>query len=83
MVDEQRRPVSLVPTSWDSSFELLWDSIYYKTGGRIRQFVVGLSVVDGTAIRTARWSQLLSSSQARLSTETSPHRLPVLLRGWW
>ncbi len=83
VVDEQRRCVGLVHTTWGTCFESLWRSVYYCTGGRVRHLVFGLAVVDGTSKCRGKWSQFLSRSEARLRTEDSPYVLPVLLRGWW
>ena len=83
--DEQRLPVGLVYTSWDG-FDRVWDAVYAKTGGRIRQMVLGplgLVVVDETSRLLTRWSHCLSRSEARASTQGSPHVVRVLLRDFF
>ena len=83
VVDEQGRQVGLVYASWSRDLETVWNRVYWLTGRRVRQIVLGVAVVDSTSARGARWSQFLSRSEARLCTENSPYLLPVLTRGWW
>ena len=83
--NEQRLPVGLVYTCWDG-FDRVWDAVYAKTGGRVRQMVLGplgLIVVDETSRLLMRWSHCLSRSEARGSTEGSPHVVRVLLRDFF
>ena len=80
--DEQRRSVGMVYTRWNTHFESLWRSVYFATGGRILQLVIGGSVVDRTSLGSARWSRFLSRSQAESYTDLSPLAVTVVLRGW-
>ena len=64
--DEQRRPVGLVYASW-AWFDRVWAAVYAKTGGHVRQMVLGFVVVDEASRRRTRWSHCLrESSFARL-----------------
>ena len=83
VTDERRRCVGLVCTHWDQSFNKLWESIYFKTGGRVRQVVLGIRSIDENSKRLARWSQFLSSHEARLCTQDAPYHMPVVMRNWW
>ena len=77
--------LGLVYTSWDG-FDRVWNAVYAKTGGRIRQMVLGplgLVVVDETSRLLTRWSHCLSRSEARASTQGSPHVVRVLLRDFF
>ena len=80
--DEQNRLCTVLHTSWKSSFDRVWDAVYYSTGGRIRQLVFGGTAVDDYNRFGLRWSLLLTRSGARAFSKESPLQVTVLLRDW-
>ena len=81
--DEQKRPCSILISSWHSSFDRVWDAVYHCTGGRIRQMVFGDISVDDSERFGFRWSHFLSRPGARVYGRESPLQVTVLLRGWY
>jgi len=81
--DEQHRPCIGLPTSWCSSFARVWDAVYYATGGRIRQMVIGGISVDEFNFLGCRWSHFLTRRGARSFVKESPLQVTVLLRDWF
>ena len=80
--DEQKRPCSILISSWHSSFDRVWDAVYRCTGGRIRQMVFGdisIGKSDGFGFR---WSHFLTRPGSRAYGRESPLQVTVLLRGW-
>ena len=78
IVDTKRRRVGIVYAHWNNCVNTVWDSVFLKTGGRVRHLLLGARQIDVHSSQHARWCHLLSSQEARLSTEESPLIMVVL-----
>ena len=65
------KPVGMM-YAWWAGFDRVWRDVYSATGGRIRQMVLRLVVVNESNALRMRWWDLLSRSEARESTAESP-----------
>ena len=81
--DEQQRPCNPLHSTWFSSFDRVWHVVYYATGGRIRQMVIGGISVDEFNFLGCRWSHFLTRRGARSFVKESPLQVTVLLRDWF
>ena len=69
--------------AWWAGFDRVWRDVYSATGGRIRQMVLRLVVVNESNVVGMRWWDLLSRSEARESTAESPCDIRVVLRDFY
>ena len=81
--DERGEVVSELYTRWDCTLDRVWSDVYFWTGGRVRQLVVGGVALDGRPESTHRWSRLVSREAARAAVQSSPLEATVVLRGWY
>ena len=76
------KPVGMM-YAWWAGFDRVWRDVYSATGGRIRQMVLRLVVVNESNALRMRWWDLLSRSEAREFTAESPWDIRVVLRDFY
>ena len=80
VVDEQRKPLRLLSSTWSRRLQRVWEEVRGMTGWRLTHMVTGQVAVNEAANDRWRWSDFLTRSEARGCTEQSPFVVRLILK---